>query len=55
MSKLPIVSIKGKKYYLDQRLKQIRNINNPHDYKDLTDKELTKLQNTFLGDIMHES
>jgi hypothetical protein len=31
---LPIIEYKGKKYFRDDRLRQIRNIENPHDYVD---------------------
>ena len=33
--RLPIVEHEGKEWFLDERLGQIRNIHNPHDYKDL--------------------
>ncbi len=29
---LPIVEYKGVKYYVDYRLEQVRNVNNPHDF-----------------------
>ena len=29
---LPIVEHNGKKYFRDDRLRQIRNVDNPHDY-----------------------
>lgn len=29
---LPIKEINGKSYYVDERLRQYRNVNNPHDY-----------------------
>lgn len=33
---LPVVSIRdGKLYFFDKRLRQMRNINNPHDYINL--------------------
>lgn len=35
MSQLEIVKIGNKSYFLDLRLKQMRNINNPHDFKSL--------------------
>jgi len=31
---LPIIDYKGKKYFRDDRLRQIRNVDNPHDYVD---------------------
>jgi hypothetical protein len=39
MSELPIIKRGRKKYYFDARLKQLRNVNNPHDFIDLTDAE----------------
>jgi len=34
--RLPIVTLKdGKQYFFDKRLRQLRNIKNPHDYIDL--------------------
>jgi len=35
---LPIVTYKGKKYYRDERLRQLRNVNNPHDYINFEDE-----------------
>ena len=32
--RLPVVSIKGKRYFLDRRLRQYRNVENPHDWID---------------------
>ncbi len=34
---LPIVQYKSKKYFLDERLRQIRNVLNPHDFIDFLD------------------
>jgi hypothetical protein len=31
VKQLPIVEQDGKKYFLDERLRELRNINNPHD------------------------
>ena len=28
---LPVIKIKNKKYFIDERLKELRNVNNPHD------------------------
>ncbi|VVB51238.1 Uncharacterised protein [uncultured archaeon] len=44
MAELPIVGIGRKKYYIDERLKQIRNVKNPHDFKDLNDEEIADLK-----------
>lgn len=32
-NELPIIQIGNKKYYIDKRLNQIRNIKNPNDYE----------------------
>jgi hypothetical protein len=37
---LPIVRYEGKRYFFDGRLRQIRNLENPHDYMDLDDFEM---------------
>ena len=37
--RLPIVSINGVLYFLDMPLKQLRQVNNPHDYIDLDSDE----------------
>ena len=36
--RLPIVRVQGSrvKYFFDARLKQLRNVNNPHDFLDLS-------------------
>jgi len=34
VQRLPVVDYKGKKYFRDDRLRQIRNVENPHDYID---------------------
>jgi hypothetical protein len=39
MSELPKVKLGRKTYYFDGRLKQIRNVKNPHDFIDLTEQE----------------
>jgi hypothetical protein len=33
-----IILIDGKRYFIDRRLKQLRNIFNPHDYIDFKDE-----------------
>lgn len=30
--RLPIIKYQGKRYFVDARLKEMRNVNNPHDY-----------------------
>jgi hypothetical protein len=39
MSELPKIKLGRKTYYFDARLGQLRNLKNPHDYRNLTDKE----------------
>jgi len=37
---LPIVSYQRKKWFFDERLKQLRNIRNPHEWIDLNEFEM---------------
>lgn len=37
---LPIVFYEGKHYFFDERLRQLRATNNPHDFINLNDFEL---------------
>ncbi len=39
-TRLPIVAYEEQNWYFDARLRQIRNIENPHVYQDLNDVEL---------------
>ena len=39
MSELPKIKVGKKTHYFDARLKQLRNVDNPHDYEDLTEVE----------------
>jgi len=32
VKQLPIISIMGKSFFVDERLKQLRNVNNPHEF-----------------------
>lgn len=41
---LPRVTLAGKTWFFDERLKQIRNVENPHEYRDLTDQEVEKIK-----------
>lgn len=34
---LPVIQMNGKSYYVDSRLKQYRNVDNPHDFIDFDD------------------
>jgi hypothetical protein len=40
MNQLKIVKLGNKKYFLDVRLKELRNILNPHDFIQLTGVEI---------------
>ena len=40
MRQLPIIAYKRKRWFLDERLRQIRNIKNPHDFIDLNPLEI---------------
>jgi len=37
--RLPTVKINGKTYYVDTRLRQYRNVENPHDFIDMDEEE----------------
>ena len=39
VTQLPIIIYKGKKYFRDDRLRQIRNVENPHDFIDFSEME----------------
>lgn len=49
MSELPKIKLGRKTYYFDAKLKQLRNVKNPHEYLDLTQIE-TKLLLSFFQD-----
>ena len=36
MKELPIITISGKRYYIDERLRQIREVGNPSNYENLS-------------------
>lgn len=38
MNRLPVIKYKGKEWFFDERLREIRNINNPHDFIELNSK-----------------
>jgi len=42
--RLPVVEYKGKRYFLDDRLKQIRNVDNPHDFADFEELDQSKIK-----------
>ena len=37
---LPIITYERKKWFFDERLRQLRNVRNPHDFIDLNDFEI---------------
>ena len=37
---LPIVTYQGKKWFFDERLGQLRNVKNPHEWTDLNEFEM---------------
>jgi hypothetical protein len=37
---LPVVRYERKLWFLDERLRQLRNVRNPHDFVDLSDFEI---------------
>ena len=40
---LPIVSFRGKRWFLDMRLKELRNVDNPHEWVDFGEVDLREL------------
>lgn len=42
---LPIVKYEGIKWFFDERLHQLRNVKNPHDFMDLNDFEMVYFKN----------
>jgi len=48
MKELEKVKIKNKTYYLDVRLKQLRNVKNPYDFINLNSFEILLLSNLDL-------
>jgi hypothetical protein len=44
MSELPRITRGGKTYYFDARLQQLRNVDNPHDYIDLSQEETEEIR-----------
>lgn len=48
MKRLKKLKIEEKIYFLDERLKQLRNVKNPHDFIDLNNFEVLILDNLEL-------
>ena len=45
MKQLPIIKIGKKNYFVDERLRQLRNVLNPFDYIEVNEVELFVLKN----------
>ena len=43
---LPVVRYEGKLWFLDERLRQLRNVGSPHDFIDLNDFEVEYFMRT---------
>ncbi len=52
-TQLPIIDYEGKKYFFDERLKQIRNVSNPHDFQDLNDFEMKYFKESKFAEIRY--
>ncbi len=50
LRELKKVKLKGKLYYSDARLKELRNINNPNDRIELNDFEVYFFENIYKGE-----
>jgi len=48
-TKLPVVTYEDKNWYFDARLRQIRNVENPHDYQDLDTVEMVYFNQLLEG------
>ena len=48
MRQLPIVEYENKRWFFDERLRQIRNIGNPHDFQDLNVFEVAYFKNLIV-------
>ncbi len=47
---LPIVSYERKKWFFDERLSQLRNIKNPHEWIDLNEFEVEYFRTIVKGE-----
>ncbi len=47
--RLPVVKFRGKRWCLDERLRQLRNVLNPHEWIDLNERELRKFRERRAG------
>lgn len=48
MRQLPIVEYENKRWFFDERLRQIRNIGNPHDFQGLNVFEVAYFKNLIV-------
>jgi siroheme synthase len=39
-TQLPVIELGGKQFFVDMRLGQIRNVNDPHDFRDMSKETL---------------
>lgn len=46
---LPVVTYERKKWFFDERLRQIRNVRNPHDFLDLNEFEMEYFRKKVLS------
>lgn len=51
---LPVVIVRKKQYYFDLRLGQLRNVNGPHKFLDLSEEESAAIQFRFDADLEPE-
>lgn len=47
--RLPLVRVDGRLCFFDERLGQLRNVRNPHDFFDLNDFEVLYYRNKVKG------
>lgn len=52
VNKLPTIKRGNKRYYFDARLDQLRNVDNPHDFIDLSPEETMQLQQSCKHDLV---
>ena len=52
--RLPIVVYEGKHWFLDIRLSQIRNVHNPHEFRDLDKDEMLAFQYAVLIEQLNQ-
>jgi hypothetical protein len=50
-TRLPVVELKGKRYFRDDRIKEIRHVTNPHDSIKFDDMDIHDLRELFKEEI----